>query len=533
MQTGGGMMSAGRVLTEEGRERLLFRRQFLLGPRLPEGFPSWRRLRLREGLHLAAHPDLPVYRAERHGKSVTLLGYLIDPRNPLHTDGEVVQGLLERLDTADAFFPHTYELGGRWVLLVDDGREMRLFNDAVGFRQVFYSDARLAGGLWCASQPGLIADLLSLEPDRKALEFIRSFSEREKEYWWPGDSSLYREVLHLLPNHFLDLKTGAVGRFWPAGDTARLSLEEAVHATGELLSGLVKGASHRFELALSLTAGRDTRLLLASLKEASRKVYCFTLMYWDLKKSSPDIRVPSSLLRRLGLKHTVIRCPPSMDEEFGSIYRRNVTTAREAYGAIAQGLFRSYPQEKVCVKGNAAGIAKSIYTYMLPPERRGEEVTDATLAELTGMGDSAFARRAFEKWLGGAKKWRTPTLLDLFKWENREGNWQAMSQLEWDIVQEVFVPYNCRALLAGMLSVDEQYRRPPEYALQERLIERFWPELLQEPINPRGGNGPLRALLVRVLVKARLHGFLKSVLGRTNCLLMGNLLLESLPDLLL
>ncbi|MCC6345946.1 MAG: hypothetical protein IT388_02025, partial [Nitrospirales bacterium] len=451
-------MSAGGGMHEERKSRMLFRRQFLLGPRPPEGFPSWRRLRIHEALHLATHPDLPVCRAERHGKSVTLLGYIVDPRNPHHDDDAVVHGLLERLDTAGTFFPHTYELGGRWVLLVDDGREMLLFNDAVGFRQVFHSDMRRTGELWCASQPGLIADILRLEPDREAMEFIRSFAEREKEYWWPGDASPYREVFHLLPNHFLDMRSGTVGRFWPQGNTERVSLEEAVHTAGELLSGLIRGASRRFDLALSLTAGRDTRLLLASLKEISGRVFYFTLLYWDLKKSSPDIRIPSLLLRGLGLKHAVIKCPPSMDEEFGSIYRRNVATAREAYGAIAQGLYYQYPQERVCVKGNAAGIAKSIYTYMLPPERRGEEVTAATLAELTGMGDTAFALRALERWIRGAEERYDIGLLDLFKWENREGNWQAMSQLEWDLVQEVFVPYNCRALLACMLSVDEEYR---------------------------------------------------------------------------
>lgn len=527
-------MRVKSFLNEESRERLLFRRQFLMGPRLFEGFPSWNRMRISGELHLAAHPDLPVCRAERYGKSVTLLGYIVDPRHPLRSDDAVLRGLLERLGTADTFFPHTYELGGRWILLVDDGREMRLFSDAVGFRQIFYSDRHLAGELWCASQPGLIADILKLEPDREAMEFICSFARKEKEYWWPGDTSPYREVLHLLPNHFLDLKTGTAGRFWPAGSTGTLSLEEAVPMIGELLSGLIQGAAHRFDLALSLTAGRDTRLLLASLKEMSRSVFYFTLMYWDLKRKSPDIRIPSLLLRRLGLKHSIIKCPPAMDEEFGSIYRRNVTTAREAYGAIAQGLYRSYPQERVCVKGNAVGIAKSIYTYMLPPERRGKEVTAATLAGLTGMGDSAFALRALEKWIRGAEERYNINLLDLFKWENREGNWQAMSQLEWDMVQEVFVPYNCRALLAGMLSVDEKYRKPPGYALQEKLIARFWPELLQEPINPRdGGDGPLKGFIKKVLVKTRLYEPLRSGIRRMNRFLMGNLLVEYFPDLLL
>jgi hypothetical protein len=118
------------------------------------------------------------------------------------------------------------------------------------------------------------------------------------------------------------------------------------------------------------------------------------------------------------------------------------------------------------------------------------------------MGTHPFVVRAFDEWLSDTRNAFNVHLLDLFYWEQRMGNWQAMSQLEWDIVQEVFTPLNCRSLLATMLSVDEKYRRPPEFRLHRQLILSLWPDVLSEPINPhrncrKGIRGGAKKLLAR------------------------------------
>ncbi len=60
-----------------------------------------------------------------------------------------------------------------------------------------------------------------------------------------------------------------------------------------------------------------------------------------------------------------------------------------------------------------------------------------------------------------------------------------MTQLEFDIAwREIITPYNCRDVLTTMLGVDERYRCAPDYTLFKRLIDRLWPEVLSEPINP-------------------------------------------------
>ncbi len=59
-----------------------------------------------------------------------------------------------------------------------------------------------------------------------------------------------------------------------------------------------------------------------------------------------------------------------------------------------------------------------------------------------------------------------------------------MSQLEWDIVQETFTPYNCRLLMETMLGVNIKYRVIPSNIMYREIIKSLWEELLEIPINP-------------------------------------------------
>ena len=66
----------------EGLEGFLFRRQFVLGPAAVAQFSTWRKIDVGNALFLTVHPDLEVERAVQGDKSITLLGYAIDPLNP-------------------------------------------------------------------------------------------------------------------------------------------------------------------------------------------------------------------------------------------------------------------------------------------------------------------------------------------------------------------------------------------------------------------------------------------------------------------
>jgi len=468
-------------------DRLLFRRQFILGPRFVDTLKSWNTITVRNELCLTAHPDLPTYQVTFENKAITLLGYILDPNDPEASDADIMNRLLGNLcacDTSHEFVKYTYDAGGRWVLIVTDGDEVMLFHDAMGLRQVFYTDAAACGAVWCASQPTIIAETLALEMDQEAVNGYMNSDVYKKwdEYLWPGDSTPYRHITHLLPNHSLNVGTGVPQRYYPDRDLDLLRLEEGIEKTSRMLTGLMKSAANRFPLALAMSAGWDTRLILAASREISDRLWFFTLLHHP---DAPDTTVPLQLLQTLGLRHHLVKYPQHMDDGFERLYKRNVTTAHDRWGRMGQGLYCIYPENRVCVKGNAAEITR--VRFRVPP---AEKVTATTLARFTSfqyaddMMRNAFVLKHWARWLSGIPRLYNVHILDLFYWEHWGGNFAAMTQAEFDILQEVFTPYNCRSLLTTMLSVDEKYRDHDAPALYKEVILRLWPEVLSAPVNP-------------------------------------------------
>jgi hypothetical protein len=82
-------------------ENLLFRRQFILGPHFIEDFPSWKRIKVRDNICLTVHPDLNRRQTVYRAKSITLLGYILDPNDPLSQDQDIIDSLVRKLDTCD------------------------------------------------------------------------------------------------------------------------------------------------------------------------------------------------------------------------------------------------------------------------------------------------------------------------------------------------------------------------------------------------------------------------------------------------
>ena len=158
-------------------DKFLFRRQFILGPHFIENFTSWKKIKIKDKFCLTVHPDLNTYQCVIKDKSITLLGYVLDPLDPLSRDAELIDNMAEKLIATDKLekpFEFTYNFGGRWILIVDDGKELRLFNDPMGLRQAFYTNILHTQDLWCASQPGIIAEVLNLEIDKTAINGLKS-----------------------------------------------------------------------------------------------------------------------------------------------------------------------------------------------------------------------------------------------------------------------------------------------------------------------------------------------------------------------
>jgi len=471
-----------------------------MGNREVEALCHWTKLRL-DGTNfiIHVHPDLDMEEMTSNGRSLVLLGYMFDARNPHHTNREILEALILENSFKD-LLKATREYAGRFVLVYSDRLSARLLHDAGGLRQVYY--ARRMNGLWCGSQPSILAKFLNLERsgDAALKEFYESRQFISGHKAWVGDGTVYDEVKHLMPNHYLDLVTGENHRYWPDEKMEEISIDEAVEAGTRYLKGFLACASERCGLMQAVTAGWDSRVLLAASRSRRNEIFYFINKHKHLTNKSPDVRVPRKLLGELGLEFHVIEYSDVVDEGFRTTFGENVTLGRETLLAVIYNVYYKQFPDKMIVNGDVSAITRNYF------ERR-KDVSGAILAALAGYRGLAYPTRECSKWLKESRDIARNSnidVLDLFYWEQRVGNWGALGPAETDISVEEFSPFNCRSLLVALLSVDRKHRDKYSNRLYREMIKRMWGETLREPINPSR-----RLQLIRVLKALRLFTIAK------------------------
>lgn len=464
--------------------RLRFRRQFLVTPRSAD-LPGWSH-RVVGAHNVYAHPDLALTVHEAAARTLVLLGFAIDPDHPERDDAAVLAAVAEdwengaEQDTLD-------RLSGRFALFAFSGDAIVVHTDATGMRTVEY---RWTGDEFhAASQSYLLAEVEPLADGGRAEQFWGSpYGRSDREAFLPGDTTLFHDVERLLPNHRLDVRERRQVRVWPRGPLAATTRAEAVsHATARL-SASIGGAARRFPLSLPLTAGYDSRTVLAATpRELRRGLLVYTLLYRHLSARSADVAIPSRLARRLELSHRLVDCRRVPDAGWREAYTANTPLAHyEDWGMIAKGILDGHPADAVALKGNASEVARNYYWKggVRPPTATAADV----LALQPGWADIPFVATAVERWFEEAAPIaeRAGIGLDvLFYWEHRCGSWQAQSQLEWDIAQEVFTPFSNRRLLETLLGVPAEDIGPEGTVLLREFMAATEPGLLEVPFNPR------------------------------------------------
>ena len=151
------------------------------------------------------------------------------------------------------------------------------------------------------------------------------------------------------------------------------------------------------------------------------------------------------------------------------------------------------------MKGNCSEIARC--RYYKDGTHEPIMSPDQIIALVDGWHTIKFVRDQISAWFDRACEVATETnmdILDLFQWEHRMGSWQAQSQLEWDIVQETYTPYNHRGLMELMLGTPTKLRSAPNYTLYRMMYKVLWPEVMRQPVNPMTAKQRLQNMLKHI-----------------------------------
>src|SRR5215470_9716634 len=228
--------------------------QFMLGcgdMRVPHG---WTVLSERSWT-LAVHPALPHFRiATDSGENVGwLLGYAV-ARDGKFVGEPIVVPAQPSSATCEKIVAG---LSGRFLLLILGGPNPRVYTDAFAMlAAVFAPSARMV-----ASTSSLIPVTDSTPYD---VEWIMATDIPYTNAMYPLGLTPRRGVERVLPNHYLDLKQWALVRRWPKGDLPfDRDPSEAVRTVAATASRTIDGIAAAYSVQSPITAGRDSRLMLA------------------------------------------------------------------------------------------------------------------------------------------------------------------------------------------------------------------------------------------------------------------------------
>lgn len=469
----------------------------MLGPALPESPPGWESCGAAgTGFRLARHPDLELTAIDGERFRLVILGYMLDPWEPDRSTRECGEALqccpdLQSLRRA------IWRFGGRWVVLVASGQDVEVLHDAGAMRQVFFS--RGPGGTYCASQPHVLAYILhkSLRDNTGLNAYLASDAFQKGEREWVGDDTAFDGIYHLLPNHALDLRIGRARRFYPEERFRRAPERKVINVLSRGLSGLLKAAVNRRPLVVGLTAGIDSRVILAACRGILDRVEFVTFVS-DRAPRHTDRRVASQLARDFGLNHTVCNTGHyAPDHRWVAGFKESVWSHHsDEKMNMHFALSRAFP-DRWFVTGTMSEVVRSFFPRVGKPDRY-------RLAHGYRKAGFPYLVDQVGGWLQRLPpflKLQQDYIYDLFYWEQRIGNWGAAFAAEFDVVTENLIPWNCRELLHAGLSTPRARRRHYSCALHRAVIRQLWPELLSVPFNP--GND-LRGRTKDLLARCRL-----------------------------
>lgn len=418
--------------------------------------------------YLATHPRLPVADLQdSHGVQIGwLLGHMVTPRGEFAPRQVTLTQTSDQRILEDALYAHA----GRWLAIIANGRHPRMYLDPAGSLAAVYAlDRPLA-----ASTPSLIP----APPDTE----LRSLLDLPRHNrWYPAGLTSKTGVNRLLPNHYLDLGMWTVHRHRYGKPVAMVNegaVAQPVDTIRTRLKHIINSVGSAVPVALPLTAGQDSRVLLACSRTLASRVHFFTIAS-GTRKNYKDVEISRLLSRRLKLKHQLVRTSPTKTP---AIEEWAYVTGYCAGGEISRqaSSLAMLDRRSALLPGVMGELARAYYWRAEDAERHS--IDAATLIERVNLPTHPRLLSAMEQWLAGLADLDVWDVLDLLYLEFEGGCWGGPQHYGTDpYVAHHLMPFVDRALIDAMLALPRGYRKAQR--LTTDLCNLEWPETLRAPIN--------------------------------------------------
>jgi hypothetical protein len=363
-----------------------------------------------------AEVSLEYYKVQNNDQVLLIAGDIYDPDNPKLDNYDIFKTVVAKMDFEYAL-EKLYSYFGKFIIFSFTKNEVKVMSDVTNMLSIFYHSNKLI----LSSYPRVISDVLgnkySLEKVTNVLkrEFIKK--HYQKTQWWCGNATAFENINALLPNQYLQIKSKEITIFRKfitktICDTNKT--EYCYERSIALLEGFLKSVNERGQFGLTVTGGKDSRILFA----ASIKLRLENAVYFVIEPNGIEIedsRIAKELCRSANVDLTVLNS--NDDADFINKIKSN----------CPENEFNdSCPEKDLGISTIITGLIPEIISGYY--NNRIFKINGKNLARLAGQFNCKFAETEYDKWVSEVSKSQLPkgyTKLDLFYWEFRAGRCYA------------------------------------------------------------------------------------------------------------
>ena len=355
--------------------------------------------------------------------------------------------------------------------------------------QSFFLDASGLLGAVFHAESGTIASTVNCtnltKPDSD-LEQLLGVPKRRG--WYPFGLQPFAGWQRLIPNFQLDLNSMRAKRFWPR-DVPKLNgtVTEVIRQIALEVSNVANQMVVPGNTICLMTAGQDSRMVLASLKSFAANITCVTIRH---STAELDCRVAASICNRFGIRHETRQFAEPRESDRSEWIERTGYCINDMVTDLSTTL-SYWDDSEIQIGGTCGEIARGFYWNredLNSPHPHAEEL----LKRMKMPGESKIVNAARD-WLQTVPQGiSTPYIWDLLYVEQRLGCWAGSSVYGAKFPVPSMTPFNNRHIFELILSLPDTYRSQKTFSYD--FIQCSWPELNFLPFNRARGIQRLRFL---------------------------------------
>jgi hypothetical protein len=461
----------------------------------------WCKKELGEWL-LGFHASLPVIPIQ--GPQSRCLGWLLG--HPIDEHGNILkhEAICDQFteENLTVFENWLYRLGGSFVAIIITRQVSRIYLDANGmFPIVYHSESETV-----ASTPTLIG-VVEFDTD-----LIKMVGIPDRDGWYPFGLTSKRGVERLIPNHYLDLVTWDSYRHWPPESIIiNQDIMSTIREITRVIKRTIEAVTKEYSTYMSLTAGGDTRVMLACARDQLDDINFYTNKIPG-EVGDLDSEVASQIAQRFNLKHKVLQAKQvTKQQQKDWLYRTGYCAA----GGVLTYSIMDYQLNPQCplLIGKPGQVGEAAYyrKFGATPDTKLSGEAIARFLHMPKMQEIISRANA---WLLELSDCDVLTVFDLLHLEQRHGCWGAPQRYgnNWNVF--LLYPLSHRKIFELALSLPDSYRRKAQ--LRSDLISLQWPELLKIPINNYTGLKGYKKTIRKTIGKIRLAREIRDFASRSR-----------------